>query len=108
MTNRSKIETFIGFAIKARAFVVGGNAIATVKKAYLLLLCASASDNTKKLAQKYCKKLHCDLLLTHKPLEDLCGKENCKIAVITDKNLANAVLMNKDENFSVYSGGNGL
>lgn len=87
---------------------MGSNSIATVKKAYLILLCASASDNTKKLAQKYCKKFHCDLMLTHKPLEDLCGKENCKISAITDKNLAKAVLENKDENFSVYSGGNGL
>ena len=108
MVNRSKIETFIGFAIRARAFVSGSNSIATVKKAYLVLLCASSAENTKKLAQKYCNKFHCDLVLTHKPLEDLCNKTNCKIAVITDKNLANAVLMNKDENFSVYSGGNGL
>ena len=108
MANRSKIETFIGFAIRARAFVSGSNSIATVKKAYLLLLCESASDNTKKLAQKYCKKLRCDVVLTHIPLEELCGKQNCKMAVITDKNLANAVLVNKDENFSVYSGGNGL
>ena len=42
------------------------------------------------------------------PLEQLTGKENCKMAAITDVNLAKAVLDNQDGNFSVSSGGNGL
>ena len=108
MANRSKIETFIGFSIRARALACGSNTIATQKRVYLIILCSSASENTKKIAQKYCNKFRCDLLLCKKPLEDIVYKQNCKLVALTDKNLAKAILDNQDENFSVYSGGNGL
>ncbi|MBQ7408323.1 MAG: hypothetical protein IJW13_03520 [Clostridia bacterium] len=108
MTNRSKIETFIGFSIKARALITGTNSIGTLKKAYLVLLCDTASDNAKKIAQSYSNKFGCPLMICKIPLEQLTGKENCKMAAITDVNLAKAVLDNQDGNFSVSSGGNGL
>ena len=49
MEKKSKVETFIGFSVKARALVYGSDAVNRLKKAYLILLCESAAENTKKL-----------------------------------------------------------
>ncbi|MBQ3571640.1 MAG: hypothetical protein IJA15_02310 [Clostridia bacterium] len=108
MVSRSKVETFLGFAIKSRALSMGTNTIATVKKAFLIIVCDSASEGTKKIALSYAKKFSCPLMVSKKLLEDITLKENCKVVAVTDKNLAKAIIENQDENFSISSGGNGL
>ncbi len=105
MEKRSKVETFIGFSVRARALITGSDAVERAKRAYLILLCASASENTAKLAESCAKRLGCPLMVCKKPLQDACNKTNCKIAAVTDKNLAAAITDNQDENFSVCLGG---
>ena len=105
MEKKSKVETFIGFSVKARVLVTGSDAVDRLKKAYLILICASASENTAKLASVCAKRLNCPLMTCKIPLQDLCNKTNCKIATVTDKNLATAIIDNRDENFSVCLGG---
>ncbi len=105
MEKKSKAETFIGFSVKARALVTGSDAVDRLSRAYIILLCSSASDNTAKLAQSCATRLRCPLMVCKKPLEDACHKPNCKIAAVTDKNLATAIVDNQDEYFSVCSGG---
>lgn len=107
MTDRSKTETFVGFAIKARALVTGTNAVNSLKRAYLILICDSASQNTKKTAAEFSVRFGCPLLKTGKPLEELTGKENCKVAAVTDMNLAKAIT-GTDENLLIGPGGKGL
>ncbi len=104
-TIRSKFETFIGFAIRKRALITGLNSVESLKRAYLILVCESASENTKKQALDFARKFNCEAVLCKIPLEDITGKLNCKIAAVTDKNLAVAAVNNSDENFSVISGG---
>lgn len=105
MEKKSKVETFIGFSVKARALVYGSDAVDRLKKAYLILLCGSAAENTKKLAGSVSKRIGCPLMVCKKPLQDVCNKTNCKIAAVTDKNLATAMIDNSDEYFSVCLGG---
>jgi len=105
LEKRSKAETFIGFSVKARVLVTGSDAVDRLKRAYLILLCGSAAENTAKLAESCAKRLNCPLMICKKPLQDACNKRNCKIAAITDKNLATAVIDNQDEYFSVCLGG---
>lgn len=102
MEKKSKAETFIGFSLKARALTTGTDAVTRLKKAYLILLCSSASENTAKAAKKTASRLNCPLMLCYKPLEEVCNKLNCKMAAVTDKNLAAALIDNGDEFFSVY------
>lgn len=102
---RSKVETFVGFALRKRALITGANSVRTLKKAKLLLLCATAAENTRSDALGLALKWRCPLVECKISLEDITGKANCKIAAMTDKDLANAVLNNLDENFSVISGG---
>ncbi len=108
MVNRSKVETFIGFSIKARALRTGTNTVGTLKRAFLIIVCDSAAESTKDLAFAYAKKFNCPLMVSKKLLEDITGKEKCKIAAVTNKDLATAIISNQDDYFSISSGGNGL
>ncbi len=103
---KDKIHTYIGFAQKAGKFRLGVNAIYTLKGIVpLLLLCDSASENTKKEAKKIAKKYNSAIVLVkNEKLEDIFYKENCKLAAILDQSLANAILDNLNENFEQFGG----
>ena len=101
LEKKSKVETFIGFSIKAGKVRCGVNAIATLKKVNLLILCATASDNTKEDAKKLMKRFHCHLIISNKKtVEELTGKEKCKLMAITDKGLSKAIEDNLDNDFT--------
>lgn len=87
---------------------MGSNAVGTLKKAFLIIICDSASEGTKKLARSYANKFHCPLMVSKKLLEDITGKQNCKLVALTNKDLATAIISNQDDYFSISSGGNGL
>lgn len=100
MENKSKAETFIGFAMRTGKFRIGANAAATLKKAYLVIVCKTASENCKKEAEKLAKKLRCSLLETvTKTLDEMTHKENAKIMAIADEGLAKAIKDNSEKDF---------
>lgn len=102
---RSKAETFIGFAVRKRALVTGANAVNAVRgRVWLMLLCDTASDNTKKEAEKTARRKRCPLMLCRQPLAMLAGKENCKVAAVTDRALAAAICEYADDKFTLISG----
>lgn len=102
---KSKVLTYLGFAKKSGNLRTGVNAISTLKRANLLILCATAARNTKEDAAKLSAKLGCPLLESAVPVEELAGKENCKLLAVTQENLAGAILDNLDDNFTLISGG---
>ena len=102
---RSKVLTYIGFAKKSGNLRSGVNAINTLKTANLLIVCATASQNTVKEAVKLSVKFSCPIVESKVLIEEITGKENCKLIAITEGNLAKAILDNKDENFTLISGG---
>ena len=104
----SKAERYIGLCMKAGRLTCGFNAVETEKKrVYLLLLCASATENAVKSALKLKKKCGCELaVLTGRSLGEIVGRENCKLAAVRDENLAKAILSAADENLKIYPGGN--
>lgn len=106
MSEKIKAAAYIGFAIKSGKLIRGFDALDRAKKCELILVCQSASENALDKAQTIKKRLGCELIKTCGfTIEELVHKENCKIVGITDKNLAKAVLDNKEENFSLVSGG---
>ena len=102
---RSKVTAYLGFAKKSGNLRSGVNAIGTLKRANLLILCQTASPNTEKDARKLSVKLGCPMLKSKLSVEELAGKENCKLLAVTDENLARAILDNLDDNFTLISGG---
>ena len=97
---KSKAETFVGFVMRTGSFRIGTNAVQTLKKAYLMLICPSASENTKKQAEKIARKFGCPLLeVKDKTLEDMTHRENAKVMAIADKALSEAILSNSEKDF---------
>ena len=93
MENKTKTETFIGFAVRARAIKIGVNACATLKNAKLVIVCHTASDNTVRDALKLAKRFRCRIIKTvKKPLSDYVHRENAKVTAITDLKLSEAIL----------------
>ncbi len=104
---RSRIETFIGFCIKARKITLGSGAIDTLKRdVYALIVSDDASENTKKLALKYKNRFACPLIICKSEFEVIVNKVGCKIAAIRDRRLAEAILESVDNNYELYAGGN--
>lgn len=92
METSSKAETFVGFCVKARKIRFGANTLSTLKRAYLILVCKTASDNTLTAAAKYAARYRCAALrASGRTLGEIAHKEGVKIAAITDKALAEAV-----------------
>ena len=100
MENKSKAQTFIGFAMRTGKFRIGANAAAPLKRAYLVIVCGTASDNTKKEAEKLARKFHCPIIEPiDKTLEEITHRENAKVMAIADKELSNAILSNSEKEF---------
>ena len=97
MQEKTKVDTFIGFVIRSGKYKIGTNACATLKKAELMIVCNTASENTKKDALKLSKKLRCELYETiGKQLAESVFKEKAKVMAITDKALAKAIIENAE------------
>jgi ribosomal protein L30E len=93
LEKKTKLETFIGFSIKSGKYKIGGNACKTLKKASLMIVCESISENSKKDAISLSKKLGCKIYRTvGVSLESLTKRENAKVMAITDVNLSDAVV----------------
>ncbi len=108
MENKSKAQTFIGFVMRTGRFKIGVNAVYTLKKANLLIVCKSASENTKKESIKLSKRLSAPLLETvNDTLEELTKRENAKVMAITDKDLAKAIIDNSEKDFIALGEKNG-
>ena len=91
---KDKIFSYLGFAKKAGKMKAGVNAVATLKgRVPLIVLCDSASENTKKDALSLAKKYRSTLVLSvGHTVEELINKENCKVVAVTDESLANAII----------------
>ncbi|MBQ7643357.1 MAG: hypothetical protein IJS67_05585 [Clostridia bacterium] len=105
MANSSKAYTYLGFAIKSGNVRFGLNTIETLRRADLLIVCQTAAKNTRAAAEKYARKFGCPILTTKdEPLENFVNRENCKIVAVTDKNLAEAILKDAGNDFTVFIG----
>lgn len=103
MEKKSKVATFIGFAIRSFQHKIGLNAIATLKRAHLVIICKSTGKTTKDRAISLAKKFNCPILLTEKELlEFYTFRKNAKVMAITDKALSKAILENAQEEFTLY------
>lgn len=89
----SKIETYIGFAIKKGSVVFGVDNIKYYrKKMYLLLYVESLSQNSLDVLKLTSERVGCPLsqIQDYETLQ----RKNCKALAICDKSLANAILEN--------------
>ena len=106
---KNKIETYLGFCVRARKLAYGADGIEALRKGAFLLICdQSISPNAFKTIEKARGKFSCPLLITPQDtLGALLHKPAVKAVAIKDKNLALAILSvaNGDSQFKLYSGG---
>ena len=89
----TKIETYIGFAIKKGAVVYGCDSIKTYKKKiWALFYTPSLSDNSLAALKEVAARI--DRPIAQIPEMEILSKKNCKALAICDKSLANAILEN--------------
>ena len=99
-----KVETYLGFCLRARKITLGSGSIDTLKKGvYLVIVCSTASENTFKLALKYKNRFSCPLMVCKVGLENAVHKEGCKLAAVRDTELANAIISNAGEDYELYT-----
>lgn len=89
----SKIETYIGFAIRKGSAVFGCDCIARYrKKMYLIVYTPSLSQNSYSALCETAQKLGVEI---HQIEEsDILSKRNCKALAVCDKSLAQAIINN--------------
>ncbi len=95
---RHKVESYIGFAVKARKILLGNTAAeAGLKKIKLILICGTSQKNSIKKANSISVKTQAPMVFCrNKTLSEITGS-NVKIAAITDKSLAKAIIENCDD-----------
>ena len=106
---RSKVETYLGFCVRARKAVFGVDDIEKQTKGVFLIICdGELSENSLKTVEKARANLECPLLITDKGnLGELLHKPAVKAVAIKDKNLASAIISVAEAEFQLklYSGG---
>ena len=96
----NKTATFIGFVIRSGKYRAGMNSVQTLKRANLILVCKTASENTKEKANKVAKKFNCPIMVSkQKALIEYTFTDNTKVMAVTDNSLAKAIIQNGTEEF---------
>ena len=106
MEKRAKAESYLGFCLRARKITLGTGATDCLKNGvHLIIVCSTASENCFRLACKFARRHSCPLMICRCGLENVVHRPGCKLAAITDANLAKAVLAAADDNYEIYAGG---
>lgn len=88
-----KIESLLGFAVKAGKVVYGIDSIESAKtRVYLAFMCKSVSENTAEKLVALAQRKLIPVLLCEKPLEDVVFRKNCKVLGVCDRQMAQAML----------------
>ncbi len=95
---RSKIETYLGFCVRARKIVFGIDEIEKQKRGVFLIICdGTLGQNSLKVAQKAKETLNCPLIITKNGrLGELLHRPTVKSVAIKDNHLASAILQNAE------------
>ena len=103
MILQDKISTMLNFAMRARKAVYGTETITESRRKLVILVCRTLSENSLKKLVKDNQKT---MIIKTKAFDlfDLTHKSGKAIAVI-DKNMADEIIKNINENYEVISEG---
>ena len=100
-----KIESLIGFAVKAGKIIYGIDNIETMhKKRFLIVACNSLSERSLNHLKDYAQNKRLPMIrFKNKLLEEAIHKENCKVIAITDKQMSQAIMQYINGNYEVLT-----
>ncbi|MBO5412182.1 MAG: hypothetical protein J6A38_03795 [Clostridia bacterium] len=107
---KSKIQTYLGFCIRAGKMVFGAENVESKKKGVKLLVCdADLGKSSLKIVLQAKERFACPLLsVCDGTLGEILHRPGVKVVAITDNQLASAILsvVESEPQFKFYSGGN--
>ena len=107
---KSKIETYLGFCVRAGKLVYGVDDIESKRKGiFLLVFDETLGENSLKALLQAQQKFSCPLMIADKEiLGAYLHKPAVKATAITDYHLATAIVnaAQSEPQFKFYSGGN--
>ena len=107
--NNSKVQSYLGFCIRAGKIVFGAEEAEKQKKGvYLLLMDESVGNSSQKSIFKAQENFRCPLLIVEKDyLGKLLHRPAVKAAAVKDEHLATAILsvVESEPQFKLYLGG---
>ena len=107
---KSKVETYLGFCIRAQKIVFGIDNVESAKRGvYLLLSDEALGESSFKRLITTKERFACPLIITQTgALGELLHRFAVKVAAVKDENLAVAILsaMKDEPQLKLYSGGN--
>ena len=89
----TKIESYLGFAIRSGKIIFGyDNLFQSKKTPKLVLICSTQNEKVTNKVFKFCvnNDIEC-IKLVDLILADLIKRDNCKVVGIIDENLANVI-----------------
>lgn len=106
---KNKIETYLGFCIRARKIVFGAEEVEQKKKGIFLIIAdESLGTSSQKIIHRAIEKFACPLITAKAgALGERLHRIGVKAVGITDKNLAEAIVKEvaNDTQFKLNSGG---
>ena len=97
---RNKVDSLLGFAVKAGKAIYGADTLESSKKRYrIIFLCNTATENTKKKVLAVAEKKRVPVVLSDNMLENAVGRKNCKVVAVLDKQMSEAMLLRLGENY---------
>ena len=106
----SKLQTYLGFCIRARKIVFGAEEAEAQKKGvFLLMMDETVGNSSQKCIKRAQEKFSCPLLVTPKDvLGELLHRPSVKAVAIKDEHLALAIIESakSESELKLYSGGN--
>ncbi len=100
MKNKERIESLLGFAVKAGKVIYGIDGIESSKaRVYLVFMCKTVSQNTADKLKALAERKQIPVLLCEKPLEDAVSRKNCKVLGVCDRQMAQAMLEFQTETY---------
>ena len=89
----NKIISYLGFAQKSNNLITGQTALKKNKKQlFLIMVCSTASENLKNLAQNLANKHGCECIILKTELKNLINFEDIKILGLPEENLSKAII----------------
>ncbi|MCL2675758.1 MAG: hypothetical protein FWE84_04125 [Firmicutes bacterium] len=100
---RSKVESLIGFAVKARKVVYGADFIENKKGISLIIYSADLAENSSNKLKKVAQTAKIPLVVTHLALENIVCKQGVKAIAITDRQMVRAIVdnINNTDGFNI-------
>lgn len=100
-----KIESILGFAVRANKIIYGLDNIEILrKKRYLIIVCPSLSQRSTRRAIAIAEEKKIPLIRTKsKPLEEIVHKTQCKAIALTDHQMSRAIMQYINDNYEVLT-----